>query len=61
MGIRGRGQQQRSQKIKVNNFVEVMGWKAVGNKLADFTKSTVMEWAMKEQKPEESDQGELFE
>jgi topoisomerase IV subunit A len=57
----GRGAQQRSQKIKVNNFVEVMDRKTVGNKLADFTKTTVFEWAMKEQKPSESDQGELFE
>jgi topoisomerase-4 subunit A len=54
----GRGTQQRSTKIKINNFVEVMGWKAVGNKLADFSKSTEFEWA---HKPEEIDiQGELF-
>jgi topoisomerase-4 subunit A len=57
----GRGQQQRSQKIKINNFVEVTGYKTVGTKIVDFTKSTVMEWAMKEQKPSESDQPELFE
>ena len=56
----GRGTQQRSQKIKINNFVEVMGWKAVGNKLADFTKSTVLEWTMKEIALD-SEQGELFE
>jgi topoisomerase IV subunit A len=54
----GRGTQQRSTKIKINNFVEVMGWKAVGNKLADFSKSTEFEWV---HKPEEIDiQGELF-
>ncbi len=53
----GRGAQQRSQKIKINNFVEVTGWKTVGTKIADFTKSTVMEWTMKEVGPE---QGELF-
>jgi topoisomerase IV subunit A len=57
----GRGAQQRSQKIKINNFVEVMDRKTVGNKLADFTKTTVFEWTMKEQKPSESDQPELFE
>jgi topoisomerase-4 subunit A len=54
----GRGAQQRSTRIKINNFVEVMGWKAVGNKLADFSKSTEFEWV---HKPEEIDiQGELF-
>lgn len=55
----GRGAQARTQKVKINNFVEVMGWKAVGNKLADFTKSTEMEWVMKEQKLD-SGQAELF-
>jgi topoisomerase-4 subunit A len=54
----GRGTQARSTKIKINNFVEVMGWKAVGNKLADFSKSTEFEWI---HKPVETDiQGELF-
>jgi topoisomerase-4 subunit A len=55
----GRGDKARTQKIKIYNFVEVMGWKAVGNKLADFTKSTELEWVMKveEQDPE---QPELF-
>jgi topoisomerase-4 subunit A len=54
----GRGTQQRSTKVRINNFVEVMGWKAVGNKLADFSKSTEFEWV---HKPEEIDiQGELF-
>ena len=40
----GRGQQVRKAKIKVVKMVEVMGWKAVGAKLADFTKSMEMEW-----------------
>lgn len=40
----GRGAQARTQKIKVADFIDVMGWKAVGNKLADYTKSTEMEW-----------------
>jgi len=40
----GRGAQIRETKVKVADFVEVMGWKAIGNKLADFTKSTEIEW-----------------
>lgn len=56
----GRGAQARTQKIKIHGFVEVMGWKAVGNKLADFTKSTEFEWAMKEIKEKDTDQPELF-
>ncbi|MCU0384589.1 MAG: DNA gyrase/topoisomerase IV subunit A [Flavihumibacter sp.] len=54
----GRGVQSRTQKIKVADFIDVMGWKAVGNKLADFTKTTEMEW----EKPLEEDgpQGNLF-
>ncbi|WEK33973.1 MAG: DNA gyrase/topoisomerase IV subunit A [Candidatus Pseudobacter hemicellulosilyticus] len=55
----GRGAQARTSKIKISNFVEVMGWKAVGNKLADYTKSTEFEWAMKE-KELKDDQPELF-
>ncbi len=57
----GRGAQARTTKVKINDFVEVMGWKAVGNKLADYTKSTEFEWVMKEEKASESDQPELFE
>ena len=39
-------------------MVEVMGWKAVGAKLVDFSKSVEMEW----EKPAEDNggQGELF-
>ena len=54
----GRGTQIRKAKIKVNKVVEVMGWKAVGAKLADFTKSTQMEW--EKSKPDNSPQAELF-
>ncbi len=54
----GRGAQARSQKIKLVAFTEVMGWKAVGTKLADFTKSTEIEWAHKEEGPTQT---ELFE
>lgn len=39
----GRGSQIRETKVKVNDFVEVMGWKAIGNKLADYSKSTEIE------------------
>lgn len=54
----GKGAQIRKAKIKVNKVVEVMGWKAVGAKLADFTKSTEMEW--EKRKPEDNQQPELF-
>jgi len=40
----GKGAQTKTQKIKIADFVEVMGWKAVGNKLADYSKNTEMEW-----------------
>ncbi|MEY3922217.1 MAG: hypothetical protein RL634_1978, partial [Bacteroidota bacterium] len=40
----GRGTQAKQTKVKVNDFAEVMGWKAVGTKLVDFTKSTEIEW-----------------
>lgn len=54
----GRGQQIKSAKFKVEKMVDVMGWKAVGAKLTDFSKSVEMEWEVKEDK---SGQGELFE
>ena len=54
----GRGAQIKSAKFKIANMVEVMGWKAVGAKLVDFTKSVEMEW---ERKIEEGGQGALFE
>jgi len=37
--------------------VEVMGWKAVGSKLVDYSKSVEMEWVKKK----ENRQPELFE
>lgn len=55
----GRGTQSRTQKIKVADFIDVMGWKAVGNKLADFNKSTEMEWELPLE--EDGPQGNLFE
>lgn len=56
----GRGTQARTQKIKLYDLVEVMGWKAVGNKLADFSKSTEFEWVMKKEKEEDDKAPELF-
>ena len=53
----GRGAHARTQKIKLIGFTEVMGWKAVGTRLADFTKSTEIEWAHKE---DGTKQTELF-
>jgi topoisomerase-4 subunit A len=54
----GRGSQIRKAKFKVAKMVEVMGWKAVGAKLADYNKSMVMEW---EEKKQDQKQGDLFE
>ena len=53
----GRGSQIRKAKFKVVKMVEIMGWKAVGAKLADYTKTTEMEW---EQKKDDKKQTELF-
>jgi topoisomerase-4 subunit A len=55
----GRGQMVRSAKFKVVKLVEVMGWKAVGAKLTEYSKSVEMEWERKKQ--DENPQGELFE
>lgn len=54
----GRGTQKREQKIKIADFVDVMGWKAVGNKLAEYNKSVEMEWIP--QKDKQQSQAELF-
>ncbi len=43
----GRGASSQSQKIRIGGFVEVMGWKAIGNKLVDFSKNVEMEWDVK--------------
>ena len=54
----GKGAQAREQKMKLSKLVDVMGWRAVGTKLVDFTKNTEMNW---EQKPlKENKQAELF-
>jgi topoisomerase-4 subunit A len=55
----GKGLLVRSAKFKIAKMVEVMGWKAVGAKLMDYSKGIEMEW---EQRPkEENPQPELFE
>ena len=54
----GRGQQVRKAKFKVIRLVEVMGWRAVGTRLVDFSKSVEMEW---EAAKKDSGQPELFE
>jgi len=54
----GRGAQVRSAKIKLAKVVEVMGWKALGAKLADYSKSVEMQWEKKEDK--DNLQGALF-
>ncbi len=54
----GRGSQVRKAKIKLNKVVDVMGWRAIGNKLTDYSKSDQMEWANAEN---QSAQQELFE
>ena len=52
----GRGAQVRKAKIKIAKVVEVMGWKALGAKLADYSKSVEMEWV----KEKDGAQPELF-
>lgn len=54
----GRGAQIRKAKLKLSKMAEVTGWKTVGTKLADFSKSTEMEWV--KAKPTEEAQPELF-
>jgi len=54
----GRGQMVRKAKFKVIKLVEVMGWKAVGAKLTEYSKSVEMEWEKKEIK--DNLQPELF-
>jgi len=53
----GRGSQIRRAKFKIAKIVEVMGWKAVGAKLMDYSKSIEMEW---EKKESQANQPELF-
>ena len=53
----GRGTQVRNAKIKLAKVAELMGWKAVGAKLTDYSKSIEMEWVKETPGP----QAELFE
>ncbi len=53
----GRGAQVRKGKLKIAKIAEVTGYRTVGTKLADYSKSTEMEWV----KGKESNQAELFE
>lgn len=52
----GRGQHIKGAKYKLSKIVDVMGWKAVGSKLIDFSKSVEMEWF----REDENAQPELF-
>ncbi|HMU71362.1 MAG TPA: DNA gyrase/topoisomerase IV subunit A [Ferruginibacter sp.] len=40
----GRGEQIRKGKLKIARIAEVTGYRTVGSKLADYSKSTEMEW-----------------
>ncbi|HEY8661511.1 MAG TPA: DNA gyrase/topoisomerase IV subunit A [Hanamia sp.] len=40
----GRGTQIRKAKIKLHKVVDIMGWRAIGNKLTDYSKSDQMDW-----------------
>jgi topoisomerase-4 subunit A len=53
----GKGGQVRSARFKIARVTEVTGWKTVGTKLADYSASTIMEWANPEK---DSRQQELF-
>ncbi|HSV10977.1 MAG TPA: DNA gyrase/topoisomerase IV subunit A, partial [Hanamia sp.] len=54
----GRGTQIRKAKIKLHKVVDVMGWRAIGNKLTDYSKNDQLNWV----EPEKSSpQTELFE
>ena len=56
----GRGASAKTQKVKIAGFVEVMGWRAVGSKLFDYSKSVEVGWGHKEAAKEEPPQPELF-
>ena len=53
----GKGSQVRKAKFKIAKMVDVMGWKAVGAKLVDFSKNIMMELEIKE---EAKTQAQLF-
>ena len=43
----GAGAKMSTQKIQIGGFVEIMGWKAIGNKLVNYSKEVEMEWEIK--------------
>ncbi|MGI8636723.1 MAG: DNA gyrase/topoisomerase IV subunit A, partial [Segetibacter sp.] len=40
----GAGAKVSTQKIQIAGFVEIMGWKAIGNRLVSYSKEVEMEW-----------------
>jgi topoisomerase-4 subunit A len=52
----GRGAQIRKGKLKITKIAEVTGYRTVGTKIADYSKSTEMEWV----KGKETNQAALF-
>ena len=52
----GRGAQIRKGKMKLEKVAELAGWRTVGTRLLDYSKSVEMEWV----KPKGSSQPELF-
>jgi len=52
----GKGSQIKSARIKLFKVVDIMGWKAVGNKLADAKRGDEMSWV----KPTEPDAGRFL-
>jgi topoisomerase-4 subunit A len=54
----GRGTQIRAAKFKIAKMVDVTGWKAVGSKLTDFSKTIEMQWESRPSDP--NAQPELF-
>ncbi len=53
----GRGSQLRRARIKLHKVVDVMGWRAIGNKLTGYSKSDQMEWV---ENAGNTVQGDLF-
>jgi topoisomerase-4 subunit A len=54
---KGRGSQIRRIKYKIGKNVEVTGWKAIGTRLEDFSKSATLHWV----EGNETKQAKLFE
>jgi topoisomerase-4 subunit A len=52
----GRGAQIRKAKLKLAKIAEITGYRSVGTKMTDYSKSTEMEWV----RGKENAQGELF-